>query len=189
MGRHKRRLHGEDYALRRARVTLARILRFWGEGWLIREIELEFSDRMSSSLGYCDLLRCRIRLSDELRQVGAAAVLHEVVCHEAAHMVAHVRWGPRIRPHGPEWASLLEEAGLPTRVRVPLTHGDGGASGSGRVLRKIDSRRLARAACRRRDPEPKDRRGSGRRTASGNVERARAKDARTRSKGNGGGRR
>jgi len=152
-----------DYALRRASATLERILELWDEEWLIHEIELEFSDRMTSSLGYCDLLRRRIRLSDELRQVGASGVLHEVVCHEAAHLVAHVRWGPRIRPHGPEWASLLDDAGLPARARVPLVRGGRFGEPGGTVLRKIDSRRLAKAACR-------------------SDERARAKNARARSK-------
>ena len=183
MAGRKRRLHGLDYSLRRARATLERILELWDEAWLIREVDLEFSDRMTSALGYCDVLRRRIRLSDELRQVGAADVMHEVVCHEAAHMVAHVRWGPRIRPHGAEWASLLEEAGLPARVRVPLTHASPGVSGNGRVLRRIDSRRLARAACRRGrldgDGPRVPKRG---RAARNNRERARTKDVRARSK-------
>lgn len=51
-------------------------------------------------------------------EIGVAATsrgmsaLHEILGHEAAHVVVWNRFGRASRPHGPEWAALMRAAGL-----------------------------------------------------------------------------
>ena len=46
----------------------------------------------------------------------------EVLCHELAHVAAYELHGRRHRPHGPEWAALMQAAGFEPRARARLTH-------------------------------------------------------------------
>jgi predicted SprT family Zn-dependent metalloprotease len=47
------------------------------------------------------------------------ALLHEVLCHEAAHVAVYCLYGPDARPHGREWADLICRAGYPPVTRLP----------------------------------------------------------------------
>lgn len=103
----------------RARAALRSAFDAWGEADAAANVRVEFSSRMTSSLGRCYPDRHLIRLHEDLRERDARQVLHEVICHEAAHIVAFERHGRDIRPHGPEWAELVRAAGVPARTKIP----------------------------------------------------------------------
>lgn len=117
----------------RARASLRSAFDAWGESDAAANVRLEFSTRMTSSLGRCYPDRQLIRLHEDLRDRDAQQVLHEVICHEAAHIVAFERHGRGIRPHGPEWADLVRAAGVPARTRIPCeVELDAGTNGRAR---------------------------------------------------------
>ena len=91
--------------------------RRWGVPDLAREVRVEFSPRLRTSLGRCRLAEKRILLHPELAGE-ARELLLEALCHEAAHLAAREIHGARIRPHGEEWASLVRAAGFEPRVRI-----------------------------------------------------------------------
>jgi predicted SprT family Zn-dependent metalloprotease len=57
-------------------------------------------------------------------EIGTAAksrgprVFREIISHEAAHVVVWERSGRAARPHGPEWASLMQVAGFEARATL-----------------------------------------------------------------------
>lgn len=78
-------------------------------------LTVEFSSRMTRSIGLAYPARGLIRIRANLREA-SESVLREVLCHELAHLVAFQRHG-RVRPHGAEWQALMREAGYEPRVR------------------------------------------------------------------------
>lgn len=88
----------------------------WGADDLAPKITVEFSSRMTRSLGRCYPDRNLIRIAQFVLDKSDALV-QEVLCHEAAHIAAHHLYGSSIRPHGPEWKALMQEAGFPPSVR------------------------------------------------------------------------
>lgn len=124
----------------------------WGVEELGPEISVEFSSRMTRSLGRCYPERKLIRIAQFVREESDALV-QEVLCHEAAHVAAHHLYGSSIRPHGPEWKELMQRAGFPPSVRynrVALFAPPTRSPKRGRIastlsnLRKKILRRLAR---------------------------------------------
>jgi hypothetical protein len=137
-------------------VDIHRALRVWCHLWgveeLAPEITVEFSSRMTRSLGRCYPDRKLIRIAQFVRE-DSDALVQEVLCHEAAHIAAHHLYGSSIRPHGPEWRALMQEAGFPPSVRYrrmalfvpPVRSPRRGRIGSTlRNLRQQILRRLAR---------------------------------------------
>lgn len=109
---------GEKATLMQGR--LARWARLWGVAGLEKEVRVVTSSRMTTTLGRCLPERAEIRLSERLSK-DLAALLDEVLCHEFAHFVVYRRLGRDARPHGPEWRSLVAQAGFPTRTQVERT--------------------------------------------------------------------
>jgi predicted SprT family Zn-dependent metalloprotease len=99
--------------------ALSSWMNLWAVPGLENEITLEFSSRMTRSLGRCDPTRRTIRISRLVADAGDE-LLREVLCHEAAHVAAVELHGPRVRPHGAEWKGLMRLAGLPPRARIPI---------------------------------------------------------------------
>lgn len=91
----------------------------WGLSRLARDAVLEFSDELGLALGTCELRAGRIRLNAVLLRPGNEALLFETLCHEAAHLVAFLRYGPAISEHGPEWQDYMERAGYRPRAVIP----------------------------------------------------------------------
>ena len=80
--------------------------------------QVDYSSRLRSSLGRCLPEQGRIRLHTRL-QGDLSHLQEEVLCHELAHLAVFRRYGRTVRPHGPEWAALVREAGFsPRRVVV-----------------------------------------------------------------------
>ena len=92
----------------------------WGVSDLAPEISVELSSRMTRSLGRCYQDRKLIRIA-RFVQNESEDLFQEVLCHEAAHVVAYHLDGKSIRPHGREWKSLMREAGYPTSARYQGT--------------------------------------------------------------------
>ncbi len=101
------------------RKRLSQLFELWGVTELSEEATVEFSTRMTRSLGRCYPTRSLIRIAARLRGE-PPAILDEVLCHEAAHLAAFRLWGPTAKPHGREWQELVKKAGFPpaTRLRV-----------------------------------------------------------------------
>jgi len=58
---------------------------------------------------------CRLRFNPVLLVENPEAFIHEVVAHEFAHLVAYRAHGRSIRPHGPEWITIMNLFGVEPR--------------------------------------------------------------------------
>ena len=73
---------------------------------------------MRSSLGGFYPRERLIRIADTLLEA-PPGLLHEVLCHEAAHAAVDILHGDRARSHGREWRELMRRVGLEPRVHMP----------------------------------------------------------------------
>ena len=91
--------------------------RAWGVADLAPRISVEISTRMTRSLGRCypdqKLIRIAQFVLDQSKEL-----FQEVLCHEAAHLAAYEIHGRTIRPHGPEWKVLIQQAGYEPKVKL-----------------------------------------------------------------------
>ena len=98
------------------------LIREWFAGWKLgpppSDLKITVSNRLKTALGRCRPEQPEIRLAAFLLD-GPSPLLREVLCHEAAHVAVHVRFGRASKPHGPEWKSLMALAGFEPRVRIP----------------------------------------------------------------------
>jgi predicted SprT family Zn-dependent metalloprotease len=96
---------------------------YWAKSWGVESLEdrvnVVFSPRMVKSLGRCDLRSKTIRLNPKLKG-RRGRILLEVLCHEAAHIAVHEKYGPGGSPHGEEWRRCVRQAGFVPRVTVGL---------------------------------------------------------------------
>jgi len=90
----------------------------WGLPRLRSEVSITVSTRMRVSLGRCAPRAGTIRIASFLLD-GPPALLEEVVAHELAHVAVARLHGPRCRPHGTEWRSLMRDAGHDPRATIP----------------------------------------------------------------------
>ena len=98
-----------------AREVLAKVSATWGVDDLNVTATFHINRRFSRSLARVRLKTHRIDLAEAVTQA-APEVLAEILCHEAAHIVAYARHGETIRPHGKEWAALVRAAGYEPRA-------------------------------------------------------------------------
>jgi predicted SprT family Zn-dependent metalloprotease len=113
----------EDFALTDdTNTTLHRWLRTWNTPDLATKTRIELSPRLTRSLGRCYPERRLIRIAAYVAQ-SKNGLLHEVLCHELAHLAARELHGPRIRPHGPEWKALMRAAGFEPKTKLPAPPG------------------------------------------------------------------
>ncbi len=87
----------------------------WGLPGFEQNLTIRFSQRLTRSLGRCDPAAGILTLRSGL----LATQIPYILCHEAAHIAAFLRFGPGLRPHGPEWASLVVLAGFQPTVHSP----------------------------------------------------------------------
>ncbi len=107
----------------------------WGEAWglpsLGDELTITLSSRFRTCLGRCTPTSNEIRIAAFLAHA-TPDLLHEVLCHEAAHAAAFRLHGGRLRPHGREWAQLMRVAGFRPRASIPTDELDNQPSEMGR---------------------------------------------------------
>jgi SprT protein len=99
---------------------LARWSQLWGRPGLETRVTVRFSERLRRALGRCLPATGEIRLNARLL-TGPEPLLLETLCHELAHVAVHEGHGPSARPHGPEWAALMQTAGFAPRARAQLS--------------------------------------------------------------------
>ena len=108
-------------AIRSALTDLDERLAAWSSIWqlpdLTRGLEIQVSSRLRRSLGRCDPRRGIVRLNPALLETPEQWLI-ETLCHEVAHVAAFRLHGPKIRPHGKEWAALMTAAGFKPQARV-----------------------------------------------------------------------
>jgi predicted SprT family Zn-dependent metalloprotease len=96
-------------------------IRYWAHLWgipgLASQVTVEFSPRMTRSLGRCYPERRLIRLTSRLAK-GPRPIVKEALCHELAHIAVLEINGTRTPPHGPAWAELMRIAGFKPRTRL-----------------------------------------------------------------------
>jgi len=105
-----------------ANISVRQWLQLWNTPSLAARTTIEWSPRLTRSLGRCYPERRLIRLAGFLNNgldEGETALLEEVLCHELAHLAARELHGRNIRPHGPEWKSLMRDAGYEPKTRLP----------------------------------------------------------------------
>ena len=102
-----------------ATSSLHHWLHLWNTPELAARTTIEWSPRLTRSLGRCYPERRLIRLASFLDEA-PNGLLEEVLCHELAHVAARELHGTRIRPHGPEWKALMRDAGYEPKTRLPL---------------------------------------------------------------------
>lgn len=81
---------------------------------------IQFSGRLKSSLGRTRVDVRNVRLNPLLASENEQ-LLDEVLCHELAHIAVYERFGTSVKPHGHEWAALVQQAGFEPRLRVSFT--------------------------------------------------------------------
>ncbi|WP_447957207.1 SprT family zinc-dependent metalloprotease [Vreelandella sp. EE7] len=83
-------------------------------------------DLKGASAGQAHLGRGGLRFNPALMADNRQAYFDEVIPHEMAHwLVFHLKNGPRLKPHGREWQTVMRELyGLAPRVthRLDITH-------------------------------------------------------------------
>jgi predicted SprT family Zn-dependent metalloprotease len=102
-------------------VPLRRHLSLWARLWnlpgLESRTEIIFSPRLRRAMGNCDVSKRIIRLNPGLKTEARQKLL-ETLCHEAAHIAVHERFGKGRRPHGVEWQRFVLEAGFIPKIAV-----------------------------------------------------------------------
>ena len=87
----------------------------WGVEELKQTIEIRWNQRLRTTIGRANLLLMVLELNPTLLARNPEGVPH-VLIHEAAHLVARYKYGPRIAPHGSQWKSLMLAAGESPRA-------------------------------------------------------------------------
>ena len=118
-----RGLPGRPTSARPVRTAaLRRWVARWEQAWdapgLARALDIRFSTRLRRTWGRALPAQLRVTLAAGLLTQSRALLKH-VLCHEAAHVAVHLRHGRRARPHGPEWAALVQQAGHSPVRRLP----------------------------------------------------------------------
>jgi SprT protein len=113
------------------RASILKFCALWRVEEIQDDIQVEFSTRLTRSLGRTQPLRKVIRLNRELCTT-LNDYLNEVICHELAHIAAVHLHGPSIKPHGEEWQSLVRLAGFEPSIRLRVN----GQSTTGKAPRR-----------------------------------------------------
>jgi SprT protein len=103
----------------RVKSRVEECFKLWGMPELSDSVSIEFSQRLTRSLGRTQVANHHIRLNMLLEKKWWD-LLDEVLCHELAHIAVYEHFGPAAKPHGKEWAELVEKAGYEPRIRIGL---------------------------------------------------------------------
>lgn len=100
-------------------AVITKLCRLWNVEEIQDQIKVEFSRRLTRSLGRTQPSQKLIRLNVEL-QSNLKDYLDEVICHELAHVVTVHQHGISSRPHGEKWRNLVRLAGYEPSVRMQV---------------------------------------------------------------------
>ncbi len=79
---------------------------------LAARLQVEWNDRMRTTVGRADFQRSLILLNPALQKFGPVEI-DRTLRHELAHLLAHFRSRRRILPHGWEWRKACSDLGIP----------------------------------------------------------------------------
>jgi len=99
---------------------LDRLCKLWGISNIREGIEIEFSSRLTRSLGRTLPAKKTIRLNRQLLG-NLIEYLEEVLCHEIGHIAAFHKYGDSVSPHGEEWRSLVRLAGFEPTTKLDVS--------------------------------------------------------------------
>lgn len=103
-------------------ANLTALMRPWARRWGLPGLEdgvrVRFNPRLRRSAGRCSPATGEISLHPALASAPPQS-LATVLCHELAHVAAYQLHGRAARPHGPEWAELVIQAGHRPSVALP----------------------------------------------------------------------
>ncbi|MGH9391819.1 MAG: SprT-like domain-containing protein, partial [Vicinamibacteria bacterium] len=99
----------------------------WAVPGLEAKSRIEWSSRLTRSMGRAFPDRRLIRIASFL-STSDEPLLEEILCHEMAHLATRELYGPKARPHGPEWKALVVKAGFEPRTRLPSPNGSAPSS-------------------------------------------------------------
>jgi predicted SprT family Zn-dependent metalloprotease len=115
-------LCGYDYPVmtweKDSRQLIARWGRMWGLPGLEARVRVEWSARLTRSLGQAFPARGIVRLSTALSEQPDG--LRAALCHEVAHVAAFELRGRGESPHGTPWRDLVRLAGFEPAVRMKV---------------------------------------------------------------------
>lgn len=117
-------LPASGLALEKCNLALKQWADLWSAPWLLNDIAINFSTRLSTSLGRCRPYSKTISLNTNLLTGDKSELLLEVLCHEAAHIVNFVHHGRTVKPHGKEWQALVTAAGYKPGPRIVVKSQD-----------------------------------------------------------------
>lgn len=103
----------------RVKTRVEECFLLWGMPELSGSVSVEYSRRLTRSLGRTQVANHHVRLNPILEK-DEQSLLDEVLCHELAHIAVYEHFGPAAKPHGKEWADLVEKAGYEPRIRIGL---------------------------------------------------------------------
>lgn len=97
--------------------ALAQAIKRWSQVWgtldLRRTVSVRENRRLRTSIARWVIAEHRLEVSPRFF---ALDLEHEaILCHELAHAAVIAKYGRRIRPHGPEWRSLVRAVGFDPR--------------------------------------------------------------------------
>ena len=104
-------------------AAVGRFAALWNEPGLPAAVTVRLSTRMRRSVGLCRPASGRIALNRQLL-AGNTALLHEVLCHELAHVVVYRRHQRDAVPHGAEWQALVRAAGHTPTTAMRTANGE-----------------------------------------------------------------
>lgn len=96
---------------------VSHLCKLWNIKSIEHEIKVEYSSRMTRSLGRTKPTKKLVRLNTNLSS-SLSEHLEEVLCHEIAHIAATHKYGDEISPHGKEWQTLVRLAGYEPSIRM-----------------------------------------------------------------------
>lgn len=101
----------------RTKAYLRSLAEAWGDT-RVTHLGIRFNPRLTSTVARLIIHEGVIELNLTVAPLDLRN-RREVICHEAAHFAVLQRHRKAVRPHGPEWAALVQQAGFePTASRV-----------------------------------------------------------------------
>lgn len=101
------------------------LLRSLAEIWRqprVSQLRIRFNARLTSTVARLMANEGVIELNPTVARLDSRN-RREVICHEAAHFAVVQQHRKALRPHGPEWAALVQQAGFePKASRVRCGH-------------------------------------------------------------------
>jgi predicted SprT family Zn-dependent metalloprotease len=96
-----------------------RLCELWDISSIRDDIDIEFTSRLTRSLGRTHPAKKNIRLNRHLL-ANLVEYLEEVLCHEVGHIATFYKFGDSVSPHGEEWQSLVRLAGFEPTTKLDV---------------------------------------------------------------------